>query len=260
MSEQRVYIITGSASGVGAATALQLARTGAAVAVNYSKSAAEAERVAADCKTAGGDAMAVQCDVANDADCRRLAAAALDKWGRIDGLVNNAGTTKFASMRNLDALSAEDFQRIYAVNVIGAYQMARACEQALRKAAGAIVNVSSIASTMGLGSSMAYAASKGALNTLTICLARVMGPEVRVNALLPGFIETKWLKEGLGPQTYLEAQVAYKKQSALQSTLTPEDVAQSVIALLHASKMTGQLLTLDAGKGAGVAPGDGAVA
>lgn len=253
MSEQRVYIVTGSASGVGAATALALAKLGGAVAVNYSKSAAEAERVASECKAAGGDAISIQCDVAQDGDCRRLAAATLQKWGRIDGLVNNAGTTKFASMRNLDALSAEDFQRIYAVNVIGAYQMARACEPALRRAQGAIVNVSSIASTMGLGSSMAYAASKGALNTLTICLARAFGPEVRVNAVLPGFIETRWLKEGLGAETYAMAQAAYKKQSALQSTLSPEDVAETILALLHARNMTGQLLTLDAGKGAGVA-------
>ncbi|MEJ0047488.1 MAG: SDR family oxidoreductase [Rhodospirillales bacterium] len=145
------------------------------------------------------------------------------------------------------------FQRIYSVNVIGAYQMARACEQALRQSHGAIVNVSSIASTMGLGSSMAYAASKGALNTLTICLARVLGPEVRVNAILPGFIETRWLKEGLGPQTYADAQAAYKKQSALQATLLPEEVADSILALLNAKKVTAQLLTIDAGKGAGVA-------
>ncbi len=106
---------------------------------------------------------------------------------------------------------------------------------------------------MGLGSSMAYAASKGALNTLTICLARVLGPEVRVNAILPGFIETRWLKEGLGPQTYADAQAAYKKQSALQATLLPEEVADSILALLNAKKVTAQLLTIDAGKGAGVA-------
>ena len=253
MAAPAVYIVTGSASGVGAATALQLARAGHAVAVNYSKSAAEAEGVAAECRKAGGDAIAVQCDVAQDADCRRLAAAPLDQWGRIDGLVNNAGTTRFVPMRELAGLAAEDFQRIYAVNVIGAFQMARACEAALRKSQGAIVNVSSIASTMGLGSSMAYAASKGALNTLTICLARVMGPEVRVNALLPGFIETRWLKEGLGEEMYAAAQAAYRKQSALQATLTAEEVAESVLALLFAKKMTGQLVALDAGKGAGVA-------
>jgi 3-oxoacyl-[acyl-carrier protein] reductase len=253
MSGQPVYIVTGSASGVGAATALALARRGASVAINFSKSADDAERVAAECKAQGGDAFTVQCDVAQDADCRRLAEATLEKWGRIDGLVNNAGTTKFAPMRKLDALLAEDFQQIYAVNVIGAYQMARACEQALRSAHGAIVNVSSIASTMGRGSSMAYACSKGALNTLTLCLARTLGPEVRVNAILPGFIETRWLQQGLGPEVYAASEAAYKAQSALHAILQPEEVAQSIVALLDAGKMTGQLLTLDAGIGAGIA-------
>jgi 3-oxoacyl-[acyl-carrier protein] reductase len=253
MNAQGVYIITGSARGVGAATAMALAKRGAAVAVNFSSSESEAERTAAECRALGGDAIAVQCDVAADADCRRLAAAALAKWGRIDGLVNNAGTTKFATMRDLDALSAEDFQRIYAVNLIGAFQMARACAQALRATHGAIVNVSSIASTMGLGSSIAYACTKGALNTLTICLARSLGPEIRVNALLPGFIETRWLQEGLGPERYAAAQAGYRAQSALQATLAPDEVADNIIWLLHAGKMTGQLVTLDAGKGVGSA-------
>jgi 3-oxoacyl-[acyl-carrier protein] reductase len=253
MSDKPVYIVTGSASGVGAATALALARRGAAVTINYSKSADDAERVAAECRKLGGDAIAVQCDVAKDADCRRLAGAVLKKWGHIDGLVNNAGITKFAPMRKLDALSAEDFQQIYAVNVIGAYQMARACEQALRQAKGAIVNVSSIASTMGRGSSVAYACSKGALNTLTLCLARALGPEVRVNAILPGFIETRWLQQGLGPEVYAASEAAYKAHSALHAILQPEEVAQSILSLLDAGKMTGQLLTLDAGLGAGIA-------
>jgi 3-oxoacyl-[acyl-carrier protein] reductase len=251
MTTPKVYIVTGAASGVGAATALALAQRGAAVAVNFSKSKADAERVAAECKALGGDAFAVQGDVAADADCRRLAAAALAKWGRIDGLVNNAGTTKFAAMRDLDALSAADFQHIYSVNVIGAYQMTRACETALRAASGAVVNVSSIASTMGLGSSIAYACSKGALNTLTLCLARALGPQVRVNAVLPGFIETRWLKEGLGAERYAASHAAYRAQSALNATLLPEEVADGILWLLHATKTTGQLLTLDAGKGVG---------
>jgi 3-oxoacyl-[acyl-carrier protein] reductase len=251
MSARKVYLVTGSASGVGAATAIQLSKLGGAVVVNYSKSAREAGEVAVECNRLGGEAISVQGDVARDADCRRLAQAALDKWGRIDGLVNNAGTTKFAAMRDLEALSAEDFQHIYAVNVIGAYQMARACEKALRESSGAIVNVSSIASTMGLGSSMAYAASKGALNTLTLCLARNLGPQVKVNAVLPGFIETRWLKEGLGAERYAVSQTAYKAQSALNATLSPEEVADAIVWLLHAPKTTAQLVTLDAGKGIG---------
>ena len=251
-SDRAVFVVTGSSAGVGAATVLLLARRGAAVVVNCTKSAAEAEETAQRCVAAGGEALVVRGDVAQDADCRRIAAAALDRWGRIDGLVNNAGTTKFAPMRKLDALDAADFQRIYAVNTIGAYQMIRACEAPLRAARGAVVNVSSISSTMGLGSSVAYASSKGALNALTIALARALGPDIRVNAVLPGFTETRWLKQGLG-DAYEPAREAYRKQSALQSTLAPEDVAEAIVALLHARKITGQLLTIDAGRALGPA-------
>jgi len=246
-SDRTVHVVTGSSAGVGAATVLSLARRGSAVVVNYSKSAAEAEEVAERCVAAGGEALVVKGDVAQDADCRRIAAAALDRWGRIDGLVNNAGTTKFAPMRKLDALDAADFQRIYGVNTIGAFQMIRACEAPLRAAHGAVVNVSSISSTMGLGSSVAYACSKGALNALTIALARALGPDIRVNAVLPGFTETRWLKQGLG-DAYEPARDAYRKQSALQSTLAPEDVAEAIVSLLLARKITGQLLTVDAGR------------
>ena len=250
MSEKKVFVITGSASGVGAATALQLARRGERVVINCSKSVAEAEAVAAKCATAGGEAIVVQADVAKDEDCRRLAQAALTRWGRIDGLVNNAGTTKFASMQDLAALSADDFHNIYAVNTIGAYQMVRACEASLRESHGAVVNVSSIASNQGLGSSIAYAASKGALNAMTLCLARSLGPAIRVNAVLPGFIETRWLKQGLGG-AYDKVRAGYCAQAALGAVLTPEDAAETIIWLLDAAKITGQLVTIDAGKAIG---------
>src|SRR3954467_4679521 len=250
MPETKAFIVTGSSTGVGAATALLLARKGARVAINYSKSATEAEETAQECIKAGGDAIVVRADVAQDEDCKRLAAAATEKWGQLDGLVNNAGTTKFAPMRNLAALSAEDFQRIYAVNVVAAYQMIRACETALRAARGAVVNVSSIAGTMGIGSSVAYACSKGALNTMTLALARALGPDIRVNAVLPGFTETRWLKLGLG-SAYDRAREAYRAQSALADTMIPEEVAESIVALLFARKVTGQLLTVDAGRGLG---------
>ena len=250
MSGKRAFIITGSSSGVGAATAVLLARQGAGVVINHTKSAEQAGRVAEECAGAGGEALVVQADVATDQGCRKLAAAALEKWGRLDGLVNNAGTTKFASMRALDALSADDFHRIYSVNVIAAYQMVRACESELRRSRGGVVNVSSIAGTMGIGSSVAYACSKGALNTMTLALARSLGPEIRVNAVLPGFIETRWLKDGLG-EGYDRARKSYCDNSALATTLTPEDVAATIVSLLDATKITGQLVTIDAGRGLG---------
>lgn len=246
----KVYIVTGSASGVGAATALQLARRGGRVVINCSKSVAEAEGVAAECRKAGGEAIVVRANVAEDAGCRNLAQAALDQWGRIDGLVNNAGTTKFAPMHDLSALSAEDFHAIYAVNTIGAYQMVRACEGALREARGAVVNVSSIASNQARGSSIAYAASKGALNAMTLCLARSLGPAIRVNAVLPGFIEARWLRQGLGG-AYARVRADYCAQAALDAVLTPDDAAGAIVWLLDAEKVTGQLVTVDAGKSIG---------
>ena len=248
---RKVYIVTGSAVGVGAATAVALARRGAAVVINCTKSLAEAEDTARQCAAAGGEAIVVAADIAKDADCRRLAAAATDRWGRLDGLVNNAGTTKFMNAANLDGLNAEDFQSIYGVNLVGTWQMIRACAPALKASRGAVVNVSSTAGVSGTGSSIAYACSKGALNTLTISLARVLAPEVRVNAVLPGFIETRWLKNGLGAERYAKYESTWNAQAALGVTLQPEDVAQSILYLLDSEKTTGQLLTLDAGKALG---------
>ena len=250
----RSAIVTGSSSGIGAATALMLAQRGASVLVNCSRSTEAAERVAAQCREAGSDAFVVSANVGDDADCQRLAQAALDRFGRIDMLVNNAGTTKFVAARNLAGLSAQDFHDIYSVNTIGPFQMVRACEQALRDARGAVVNVSSIAGQEGAGSSIAYAASKGALNTMTVSLARVMGPEVRVNAVLPGFIAAEWLQAGLG-ESYEKGVKAYKDTAALGEVMSPEDIADAIVWLLSSDKVTGQLLRVDAGRAVGRLPG-----
>ncbi len=248
----KTAIVTGSSSGVGAATALLLAQQGASVLVNYSKSAEPAQAVAQQCRDAGADALVVGANVADDADCKRLAAAAMERWGRIDFLVNNAGTTKFVAAQKLEGLSAQDFHDIYSVNTIGVFQMVRACEAPLRAAQGSVVNVSSIAGQEGLGSSIAYAASKGALNTLTMSLARVMGTEVSVNAVLPGFIETGWLKAGMGA-AYETNRNRYQATAALGEVLTPEDVAEAILYLLAANKVTGQLLRVDGGRAVGPA-------
>jgi 3-oxoacyl-[acyl-carrier protein] reductase len=251
-----VCIVTGSATGIGAACGLELARRGCRVVINYSKSEAEARATAAACEKAGGEALVVQANVADDADCRRLAEAALDKWGRIDGLVNNAGATKVAlNHADLDALSAADFQSIYAVNVIGAFQMIRAVEPAMRRQGrGAVVNVSSIAAVMGIGTSVAYAASKGALNTLTLSLARALGPEIRVNAVCPGFVETRWLAGALG-ERYEAAKARSSAAAPLQKVCTPADVARTIVWLLEgADLVTGEFLIVDGGSHLGGAP------
>jgi len=249
-----VCIVTGSAAGIGAACAARLASKGARVAINFTKSASEAQEVAAVCQAAGGQAMVVRADVSSDDDCRRLAQIVLEKWGRIDGLVNNAGTTKFVPHGDLTALDSADFQRIFGVNVIGPFQMVRAVATAMqRQGAGSIVNVSSIAGLTGMGSSVAYAASKGALNTMTLSLARALGPAIRVNAVCPGFVETRWLTSGLGAE-YEARKKNYEAITPLKATVLPEDVADAVVWLLEgAGKVTGELITVDSGVHLGVA-------
>lgn len=250
MTEKKAAIVTGAATGVGAATALWLAARGYNIAVNYSRSAGPAEQVAADCKKLGVDAFAFKCDVANDKECRALADAAIARWGRIDALVNNAGTTTFVNMDNMEAVNAEDFQRIYGVNVIGTFQMTRAVEKVMRKTGGSVVNVSSVAGKLGGGSSYPYAASKGALNTLTLSMARNLAPEIRVNAVLPGAIEGRWLKEGIGEKDYEMLMAGSRKGSPLGKTCTPEQIADAIGWLIESpgsAIVTGQLVVVDAG-------------
>lgn len=244
-----VCIVTGSATGVGAATAIQLAGKGARVVVNYSRSEAEAAETARTCEAAGGEVLLVQGDVADDTDCRRIAAAALERWGRIDGLVNNAGVTKFANPADLDLLEAADFHRLLDVNVIGAFQMTRAVVPAMRRQGqGAIVNVSSNSTAIGGGSSVAYTASKGALNAMTLTLARVLGPEIRVNAVSPGAIESRWLKDGVGEAAFARVRDVYSDAAALGRVAQPEDVAEPIVWLLEgADFITGEIIMVDGG-------------
>jgi 3-oxoacyl-[acyl-carrier protein] reductase len=240
----KVAIVTGSSSGIGEATARELAKRGWNVVINYSKSAPAADKVAKEC----GNAIAVKADVADDAQCRALVKAAIDKWGRLDGLVNNAGTTKFVPHAELENLSAEDFQRIYATNVIAPFQMCRAAATELKKTRGSVVNISSLASFLGTGSSMAYAASKGALNTMSMSLARVLAPEVRVNVVAPGFVETPWLVAGYGEERYGRIKEAYEGIAPLKSVAKPGDAADAICWLLEAAgQVTGQVLYVDGG-------------
>jgi 3-oxoacyl-[acyl-carrier protein] reductase len=244
-----VCIITGGATGVGAACARMLAAKGARVVVNWSRSEAEARETVAACEALGAEAIPVQGDVAVDRDCRLVAVAALERWGRIDGLVNNAGITKFADAANLDLIEAEDFHRLLNVNVIGAFHMIRAVAPVMREqGAGAIVNVSSNATATGGGSSIAYTASKGALNAMTLTLARVLGPEIRVNAVSPGAIESRWLKDGLGEAGFAKVQERYAEAAVLGRLAQPEDIADAVVWLLEgAAFVTGEILAVDGG-------------
>ncbi len=247
-TESRAAIVTGASSGIGAAVAVELARRGVGVLVNYARNRDGAEAVAAECREHGVRAAIAQGDVAADADCRALAAAALAAFGRIDYLVNNAGVSKFVPHAKLDGLEAVDFARIFAVNVTGAFQMIRAALPALTAGGGAVVNVASIAGTCGIGSSVAYAASKAALLNMTVSLARALAPAVRVNAVAPGFVDTPWHVAGMGPERYRKALANVAEGTPLMAVTQPADVAEPIVWLLqHAGHVTGEALHVDAG-------------
>ncbi|HMM14281.1 MAG TPA: glucose 1-dehydrogenase [Parvibaculum sp.] len=255
--KDKVSIVTGSATGLGAAVAVKLAERGSRVVVNYTKSEKEAKETLAAVKAKGVDAILAQGDVSNDEDCRRIAKAAVDQWGRIDVLVNNAGTTQFANHADLDALSADDFLAIYRVNVVGAYQMIRACAPHMKAAGkGSVVNISSIAGVTGIGSSVAYAASKGALNTMTLSLARSLAPEIRVNAVCPGFIGTRWFSDRFGEEQFQKIRKQQEASTPLARAGTPEDIAASVVFFAGegSDHITGETLITDAGMHLGFAP------
>jgi 3-oxoacyl-[acyl-carrier protein] reductase len=254
----KIVLITGASTGLGAAMAVGAATRGAkAVIINFAKSAAEAEATAEAVRAAGAEAVLAQGDVADDGACRAIAEKA-KPFGRIDALVNNAGVTKFAPNHgDLDALQREDFEHIYRVNVIAPFQMLRAARPLLEASErGSVLMISSIAGVTGIGSSVAYAASKGALNTMTLSLARTLGPKIRVNALCPGFIDTPWHAKGLPPEVVDRVREGTKRATPLQAASTAEDIADAGLFFLSdASRhVTGETLLVDAGLHLGYAP------
>ena len=257
--EDFVVLVTGASTGLGRAIAVEVADQGAAaVIINYARSAEEAQETAALDEAKGAKAVLVQGDVANDDGCRKIAAAA-EPFGRIDALFNNAGVTKFAPNHgDLDAVSAEDFQNLYAVNVVGAFQMIRAARALLEAGPrpGAVVNTSSIAGVMGVGSSVPYAASKGALTTMTISLARGLAPRIRVNAICPGFIDTPWFGKGMPQERIDRMREATIASTPLKAASTAEDIAASAVFLASPASrhVTGETLIVDAGTHLGYAP------
>jgi 3-oxoacyl-[acyl-carrier protein] reductase len=249
----KAAIVTGSSSGtgIGSEAAKLLAERGCNVVINYATDKSGAEDVAAICRKSGVDAFAVQADVAKDADCRRMVAAAVERFGRLDVLVNNAAVTKPIPHREMDKLNADEFERIFSVNLIGNYQMTRAATPHL-KATGdaAVVNISSVAAWRAGGSSMAYVASKGALNTLTIAMARVLAPEVRVNAICPGgVLGNAWTTKILGDEGYAKRVSEAESRYPLHRAIYPKDVAAAVLFLIEgAVAMTGECIRMDCGQ------------
>jgi ketoreductase RED2 len=233
----RVVAVTGSSSGIGAASARAFADAGASVLVNSARSVAEGEALAGSLP----DACYVQGDITETGAPEHLVAAALERWGRLDVLVNNAGTTALIPHHDLEAASVDVWRRIFEVNVFGTWAMSVAAMPALREANGAIVNVASVAGVRPTGSSIPYAASKAALNHMTLLLAKVVGPEVRVNAVAPGLIDTPWTEDWDVVREVVR-QVAPLKRSGV-----PEDVAEVIVALAGAAYVTGQVVVVDGG-------------
>jgi 3-oxoacyl-[acyl-carrier protein] reductase len=248
-SARPVALVSGGGTGIGAAAARSLAAAGCDIAINYLKSGEESLASAEACRAEGAKTAVVKGDVAIAADCRAIIEAAVQEFGHIDILVNNAGITRFADPSNLDALDRADFERIFSVNVIGCYQLTCAAVSPLRESTiASVVNVSSHSAFTGIGSSLAYAASKGALNTLTLGLARALAPEIRVNAVCPGFVNTRWMVPKLGEAGLASFRKAAVAIAPLKKLVEPEDVAEAISWFaLGARAITGQLLVVDAG-------------
>mgnify|MGYP001449711831 FL=1 len=249
VSSNKVAIITGGSRGVGAATARLLASKGWNITITCTSSMDDAENVVKECEKLGVEAIAITADVSEDNSCVQTAQETIEKWGRIDALVNNAGTTKFVfNHADLDGLNAEDFLHIYKVNVVGPFQMVRACKEMLLNSDNpSVVNISSIAGIKGLGSSLAYASSKGALNTMTKSMARNLGP-IRVNAICPGFIQGDWLRNGMGDDLYNAALENLTNNTPLKLTVTPEQVAEGIYSFIDINTVvTGETMLMDGG-------------
>lgn len=251
---RRVAVVTGAASGVGAATARLLARQGHDLVFNVNRSMELAREVERDCRAAGAAVSIVQGDLASDDTCRAVAREAVQRFGRIDALVLAAGATRFVPIGNLDGVSAQDFHDVFALNTLAPFQLARAAAPHMGPGS-AIVTVSSIASQSGNGSSLPYVVSKGALNALTLGLARALAPNVRVNAVLPGLIEGRWMRDGLGDAAYERVKQQYADSALLGRVATPEHIAGAIAWLLDPGcLMTGQLMVVDAGFSHGKPP------
>ncbi len=233
----KVVLVTGSTSGIGEATALRFADAGHRVVFNSVRSVEAGERLAA----ATPNSRYVQADIALSEDCTRLVADVLEHYGRLDVLINNAGTTKVIPHADLEAASLDVWREIFEVNVFGTWSLCVAAMDALRSSHGAIVNVSSMAGVRPLGSSIPYAASKAAVNHMTALLAKVVGPEVRVNAVAPGLVDTPWTADWDTVRGFVHAVAPLKRSGS------PDDVAEVIVALASSKYVTGQVVVIDGG-------------
>jgi 3-oxoacyl-[acyl-carrier protein] reductase len=239
----KTALVTGGGTGIGRATCFELARRGAAVVVNYSRSRAEAEDTARRIREEGGQAIALQADVARDDEVRAMVRSAAERFGGVELLVNNAGVTRHFPMDDLESASGDVWDGLFDVNVKGMFYCARAVAPLMKSSGGgAIVNLGSIAGLTGLGSSLPYAVSKAAVHGLTRSLARALSPGIRVNCVVPGAVETRWWAGREEQMRRLAPNLL------LQRISTPEDIARMIAAALEQEAMTGQIITVDGGQ------------
>lgn len=242
-TSRKVALVTGSATGVGRACAVRFAKLGFAVAVNYSRSEEEALETVRLVQECGAPVLLCKASVGSDADVRRMIGATEAAFDRLDVLVNNAGTTHFVPHTDLDALTEGVWDEIFQVNVKGAFYCVRAAMPLLKASKGNVVNVTSVAGLTGQGSSIPYAASKAALNCVTQSLAKAFGPDVRVNAVAPGPINTRWLA---GKEAHI---AKFVEQAPLGRAADPDDIADAVVYLATGTTLTtGQVLVVDGGR------------
>lgn len=250
----QIAMVSGAASGLGAAVAMRLLAAGADVIANYRSDRGSLDALQAAADDVGRRLMIVQGDIAHDADCRAVAAAA-QQWGRVDILINNAGTTKHVPHADLEAMASADFSHILAVNVVGTFQLTRAMlplMQAAYKEAGTarpVVMISSVAGVIANGSSIAYSASKAAVNNMTTALARALAPAVRVNAICPGYIDTLWFEKGTSAAHATRVRDMIEAHTPLRRYPSPNDIAQTVLMLCSdaTAHMTGMHMVVDDG-------------
>lgn len=242
MLQGKTALITGGGTGIGRSIALTLARKGVNLALNYSRSAREAQETQAEVEALGVKCLTYQANVAVDDEVREMMQKVIADFGHLDILVNNAGMTHFVEHTDLEGLKEEYWDDIMGVNVKGLFFCCRAAAEELKKQKGCIVNMTSIAGLTGLGSSIAYAASKAAAISVTKSLARVLAPEVRVNAIAPGIVQTRWVE---GQDEHIQHLAA---GTPLQRIAGPEDIAEVAYSLIaHAGFMTGQVVVVDGG-------------
>lgn len=238
----KTVLITGGGTGIGRSCALKLAALGANIAVNFSRSEADALDVVRRAEQLGVKAMAVKADIASDAEDRRMAEQVIEAFGRLDALVNNAGRTHYVDMADLEGVTEDRWDEIFDTNVKGTFLVTRACAEALKKAGGCVVNVASIAGYSGRGSCLPYAVSKAAIISLTKSLARALAPKVRVNAVAPGIVNTRWVA---GQEAHVKRQ---SEGTLLGRVAESDDVAEAILGLiLHGDFVTAQTLIVDGG-------------